>query len=326
MKHYKTFKEWNALKVEEINAEMKDRRMRLSKNGKRFTKAEKIDQLIKYDCESEDIEKELEECLDDLPHTPPIVKEIKQKYLVDRQKNLSQDVIDKGYAERCKQGTVIAFIHSFKAKSGKHIEKIRQATIKSVNVDNKTVRAETYLGTILTIPFNEILWFNLKSFGYPRDIWECMKSQKKEHEKRVNIAIKNRSNKSYGHNTKHRGNKAEYRKIVHHGTTEKGNRQSIQRGKKESTKQNKQFYVRESEQGRKQFSDHYGQKQTVQRKTDRCKSYKGTNKENNLGRGQTKKETKQAGRICKKTGNQYQIYNQRYRRLKEVPKEMRCKS
>lgn len=175
-------KEFEKMTVKELREESRERRLTLEKNGKKFTKAELIERLVKYEEEQEEIEKEMERVLDGEEQKTEntengikfakTIEEIEQKYANRK----SQEVYDRDL----KPGGFVVYMHYIEAKSGWIGKKIRTAKVVGVNRKKEIVRVVTAIGTEKILSFNELLYIrgNGTDCTYPKDINLFLRKQR----------------------------------------------------------------------------------------------------------------------------------------------------
>lgn len=203
-------KEFETMTVKELREESKKRGFTLESKGKKFTKPELIERLIKWDMEQADIDeagqpddnetwgeaectKEVETCADceEAPcENTPEVKTNRDKdgYIVYA-KTLEE--IEKKYGNRKKQeiydnelkvGSYIVFVHYVEARNGQIYKKLRTAKVVGINRKKELVRVVTLLGTEKELCFDELLYIkgSAKNCSYPKDITMYLKEQRTE--------------------------------------------------------------------------------------------------------------------------------------------------
>lgn len=203
-------KEFETMTVKELREESKKRGLTLESKGKKFTKPELIERLIKWDMEQADIDeagqpddnetwgeaectKEVETCADceEAPcENTPEVKTNRDKdgYIVYA-KTLEE--IEKKYGNRKKQeiydnelkvGSYVVFVHYVEARNGQIYKKLRTAKVVGINRKKELVRVVTLLGTEKELCFDDLLYIkgSAKNCSYPKDITMYLKEQRTE--------------------------------------------------------------------------------------------------------------------------------------------------
>lgn len=211
-------KEFETMTVKELREESKKRGLTLESKGKKFTKPELIERLIKWDMEQADIDEDIQKAIDeagqpddnetwgeaectkevetcaDCEEAPcentPEVKTNRDKggYIVYA-KTLEE--IEKKYGNRKKQeiydnelkvGSYIVFVHYVEARNGQIYKKLRTAKVVGINRKKELVRVVTLLGTEKELCFDELLYIkgSAKNCSYPKDITMYLKEQRTE--------------------------------------------------------------------------------------------------------------------------------------------------
>ena len=215
-------KEFETMTVKELREESKKRGLTrgltLESKGKKFTKPELIERLIKWDMEQADIDEDIQKAIDEAGHpddnetwgeaectkevetcadceeapceNTPEVKTNRDKdgYIVYA-KTLEE--IEKKYGNRKKQeiydnelkvGSYIVFVHYVEARNGQIYKKLRTAKVVGINRKKELVRVVTLLGTEKELCFDELLYIkgSVKNCSYPKDITMYLKEQRTE--------------------------------------------------------------------------------------------------------------------------------------------------
>lgn len=211
-------KEFETMTVKELREESKKRGLTLESKGKKFTKPELIERLIKWDMEQADIDEDIQKAIDeagqpddnetwgeaecikevetcaDCEEAPcentPEVKTNRDKdgYIVYA-KTLEE--IEKKYGNRNKQeiydnelkvGSYVVFVHYVEARNGQIYKKLRTAKVVGINRKKELVRVVTLLGTEKELCFDELLYIkgSAKNCSYPKDITMYLKEQRTE--------------------------------------------------------------------------------------------------------------------------------------------------
>lgn len=211
-------KEFETMTVKELREESKKRGLILESKGKKFTKPELIERLIKWDMEQADIDEDIQKAIDeagqpddnetwgeaecikevetcaDCEEAPcentPEVKTNRDKdgYIV-YVKTLEE--IEKKYGNRKKQeiydnelkvGSYVVFVHYVEARNGQIYKKLRTAKVVGINRKKELVRVVTLLGTEKELCFDELLYIkgSAKNCSYPKDITMYLKEQRTE--------------------------------------------------------------------------------------------------------------------------------------------------
>lgn len=199
-------KEFETMTVKELREESKKRGLTLESKGKKFTKPELIERLIKWDMEQADIDEDIQKAIDEAECTKevetcadceeapcentPEVKTNRDKdgYIVYA-KTLEE--IEKKYGNRKKQeiydnelkvGSYVVFVHYVEARNGQIYKKLRTAKVVGINRKKELVRVVTLLGTEKELCFDELLYIkgSAKNCSYPKDITMYLKEQRTE--------------------------------------------------------------------------------------------------------------------------------------------------
>lgn len=194
--------EYNSMKVAELREESRKRGLTLESKGHKFTKAELIERLTKYDLENkdtqEDIDKKISECVEVTEETKqenktnkvtkvyhaenvedriPFAKtldEIIEKYGHEKQQRV--------YDENLMVGSLVVFMHYVEAKDGNIYKKLRTAKVVGVNRKQRKVRVKTLLGTELELLFSDLFYIRKddERSSYPMDIKEFLRNKRTE--------------------------------------------------------------------------------------------------------------------------------------------------
>lgn len=209
-------KAFETMTVKELREESRRRGLTLESKGKKFTKPELIERLVKWDAEQADIVADIQKAIDeagqpddnetwgeaectvetcaDCDEAPcentPEVKTNRDKdgYIVYA-KTLEE--IEQKYGNRKKQeiydnelkvGSYVVFVHYVEAKNGQIYKKLRTAKVTGINRKKELVRVVTLLGTEKELSFDELLYIKGVGRGcsYPKDITVYLKEQRTE--------------------------------------------------------------------------------------------------------------------------------------------------
>lgn len=204
--------------VKELREEMGKRGLPKQENGKKFTKPELIERIIKWDREQADIDADIQKAIDEAgqpddnetwgkkdctkevescaeceeapcENTPEVkTNRDKDGYIVYA-KTLEE--IEQKYGNRKKQeiydnelkvGSYVVFVHYVEAKNGQIYKKLRTAKVTGINRKKELVRVVTLLGTEKELSFDELLYIKGVGRGcsYPKDITVYLKEQRTE--------------------------------------------------------------------------------------------------------------------------------------------------
>lgn len=194
--------EYNNMKVAELREESRKRGLTLESKGHKFTKAELIERLTKYDLENkdtqEDIDKKITECVEVTEETKQenktnkvtkvhhaenvenrisfakTIDEIIEKYGHEKQQRV--------YDENLMVGSLVVFMHYVEAKDGNIYKKLRTAKVVGVNRKQRKVRVKTLLGTELELLFSDLFYIRKddERSSYPMDIKEFLRNKRTE--------------------------------------------------------------------------------------------------------------------------------------------------
>ena len=213
-------KAFETMTVKELREESRKRGLTLESKGKKFTKPELIERIIKWDKEQADIDEDIQKAIIDEAGQPddnetwgetdctkkevescaeceeapcentPEVKTNRDKdgYIVYA-KTLEE--IEQKYGNRKKQeiydnelkiGSFVVFVHYVEAKNGQIYKKLRTAKVVGINRKKELVRIITLLGTEKELTFDELLYIKGVGRGcsYPKDITVYLKEQRTE--------------------------------------------------------------------------------------------------------------------------------------------------
>lgn len=199
--------EYNNMKVAELREESRKRGLTLESKGHKFTKAELIERLTKYDLENKDtqadIDKKISECVAEEKETKKekekenktnnkvtkvyhaenvenrisfakTIDEIIEKYGHEKQQRV--------YDENLMVGSLVVFMHYVEAKDGNIYKKLRTAKVVGVNRKQRKVRVKTLLGTELELLFSDLFYIRKddERSSYPMDIKEFLRNKRTE--------------------------------------------------------------------------------------------------------------------------------------------------
>lgn len=211
-------KAFETMTVKELREESRKRGLTLESKGKKFTKPELIERLIKWDAEQADIDADIQKAIDEAgqpddneiwgktgctkevescaeceeapcENTPEVkTNRDKDGYIVYA-KTLEE--IEQKYGNRKKQeiydnelkvGSYVVFVHYVEAKNGQIYKKLRTAKVTGINRKKELVRTVTLLGTEKELSFDELLYIKGVGRGcsYPKDITVYLKEQRTE--------------------------------------------------------------------------------------------------------------------------------------------------
>ena len=194
--------EYNNMKVAELREESRKRGLTLESKGHKFTKAELIERLTKYDLENkdtqEDIDKKISECVEVTEETKQENKtnKVTKVYHAENVENrisfakTLDEIIEKYghekqqrvYDENLMVGSLVVFMHYVEAKDGNIYKKLRTAKVVGVNRKQRKVRVKTLLGTELELLFSDLFYIKKddERSSYPMDIKEFLRNKRTE--------------------------------------------------------------------------------------------------------------------------------------------------
>ena len=194
--------EYNNMKVAELREESRKRGLTLESKGHKFTKAELIERLTKYDIENkdaqEDIDKKISECVEVAEETKQENKtnKVTKVYHAENVENkisfakTLDEIIEKYghekqqrvYDENLMVGSLVVFMHYVEAKDGNIYKKLRTAKVVGVNRKQRKVRVKTLLGTELELLFSDLFYIRKddERSSYPMDIKEFLRNKRTE--------------------------------------------------------------------------------------------------------------------------------------------------
>nr|DAU50888.1 MAG TPA: Splicing factor [Caudoviricetes sp.] len=194
--------EYNNMKVAELREESRKRGLTLESKGHKFTKAELIERLTKYDLENKDtqvdIDKKTSECVEVTEETKRENKtnKVTKVYHAENVENkisfakTLDEIIEKYghekqqrvYDENLMVGSLVVFMHYVEAKDGNIYKKLRTAKVVGVNRKQRKVRVKTLLGTELELLFSDLFYIRKddERSSYPMDIKEFLRNKRTE--------------------------------------------------------------------------------------------------------------------------------------------------
>jgi hypothetical protein len=195
--------EYNNMKVAELREESRKRGLTLESKGHKFTKAELIERLTKYDLENKDaqadIDKKISECVEVKEETKQENKTNNKVTKVYHAENVENkisfaktldEIIEKYghekqqrvYDENLMVGSLVVFMHYVEAKDGNIYKKLRTAKVVGVNRKQRKVRVKTLLGTELELLFSDLFYIRKddERSSYPMDIKEFLRNKRTE--------------------------------------------------------------------------------------------------------------------------------------------------
>lgn len=198
--------EYNNMKVAELREESRKRGLTLESKGHKFTKAELIERLTKYDLENKDtqtdIDKKINECVSETTDTTKETVHDENKTKVTKvyhaenvenrisfAKTLDEIIEKYGhekqqkvYDENLMVGSLVVFMHYVEAKDGNIYKKLRTAKVVGVNRKQRKVRVKTLLGTELELLFSDLFYIRKddERSSYPMDIKEFLRNKRTE--------------------------------------------------------------------------------------------------------------------------------------------------
>lgn len=191
--------EYNNMKVAELREESRKRGLTLESKGHKFTKAELIERLTKYDLENKDtqadIDKKISECVEVTEETKQENKVTKVYHAENVENKISfaktlDEIIEKYghekqqrvYDENLMVGSLVVFMHYVEAKDGNIYKKLRTAKVVGVNRKQRKVRVKTLLGTELELLFSDLFYIRKddERSSYPMDIKEFLRNKRTE--------------------------------------------------------------------------------------------------------------------------------------------------
>lgn len=195
--------EYNNMKVAELREESRKRGLTLESKGHKFTKAELVERLTKYDLENKDaqadIDKKISECVEVKEETKQENKtnnKVTKVYHAENVENkisfaktLDEIIVKYGhekqqrvYDENLMVGSLVVFMHYVEAKDGNIYKKLRTAKVVGVNRKQRKVRVKTLLGTELELLFSDLFYIRKddERSSYPMDIKEFLRNKRTE--------------------------------------------------------------------------------------------------------------------------------------------------
>jgi hypothetical protein len=195
--------EYNNMKVAELREESRKRGLTLESKGHKFTKAELIERLTKYDLENKDaqadIDKKISECVEVKEETKQENKTNNKVTKVYHAENVENkisfaktldEIIEKYghekqqrvYDENLMVGSLVVFMHYVEAKDGNIYKKLRTAKVVGVNRKQRKVRVKTLFGTELELLFSDLFYIRKddERSSYPMDIKEFLRNKRTE--------------------------------------------------------------------------------------------------------------------------------------------------
>ena len=196
-----------AMKVSELKRESHERGLTLEKNGKKFTKAQLIEQIVQHDLKDGKVEEEKEMhteknhgkgmSLEDLKSFK--VEESEQQEVEFETEELEkskavygttlEQLVEKYskekpqfvYDEILKVGAFVVFVQTVEAKNGNYYDKLRKAKVIGVNRNKRLVKVETAMHVVLIVPFEALLCIaENEDARIPKDVNDYLYQQRKE--------------------------------------------------------------------------------------------------------------------------------------------------
>lgn len=163
--------------VKELREESKKRGLTLESHGKRFTKAELIENIKKWEEEQKQIEDELDKELRTEHYEPEellTVEEIEERYGGRKKQNVYDNFLD--------VNSGVVFVAMIDLPNGETIKKLRTAKVKFVNRDDEVVIVETIVGDEFGLSFDDLIYIrpDIEKGGYPRVIRNILRAQRTE--------------------------------------------------------------------------------------------------------------------------------------------------
>lgn len=201
-------KDFETMTVKELREESRERGLTLESKGKRFTKAQLIERLLKWEKEQEDINSDIQKAIDEAGEEPkcedmksckdcsnspcentPEIKEVKgNKFFATTIEEIEQKYSGEKpewvYEEELQIGSMVVFVQYVSALNGWIGKKLRTAKVVAINRKKQLVRVETILGIELELRYEDLLYI-LKDYrrgfrNYPLDINIYLKKQRME--------------------------------------------------------------------------------------------------------------------------------------------------
>ena len=204
-----------AMKVAELKRESHERGLTLEKNGKKFTKAQLIEQIVQYDlehCKTMEEKKEMQTernhvkgmSLEDLKNfkveepeqqevefeeTEAENKEVKTEKKPYVPARTLEEIVEKYgkekpdfvYNDILKVGSFVVFVQTVEAKNGNFYDKLRKAKVIAVNRNKKLVKVETAMKSILIVPFEALLCIaEDEKAKIPKDVNDYLYQQRRD--------------------------------------------------------------------------------------------------------------------------------------------------
>ncbi len=212
---------FEVMKVAELKDESRKRGLKLEHKGHKFTKAELIERLVRYEKEQRDIDSDIQKAIDEAgeeqkaetkcedvktcagysnsscENTQEVkenkimfattIEEIEKKYGVRK----PQFVYDKDL----KVGSTVLFVEVVEAASGWIGKKLRKGIVKGINRKKELVKAETFFGKEFVLGFEELLFIkdSERASWFPKDIKCFLWNQRNRNGRKIN----ERTNKYY---------------------------------------------------------------------------------------------------------------------------------
>lgn len=183
-------KNFETMTVSALREESRKRGLKLEHKGHKFTKAELIERINKYDLEQKDIEEDIQKAIDEAGEQP---EQEQKSQMPDGYISFAETLeqIVTKYSGRKKQeiydnelqvGSFVVFVHYVEAANGKIYKKLRTAKVVGINRKKELVRVQTILGTEKELSFDDLLYIrgNGEHCTYPRDIKTYLKKQRTE--------------------------------------------------------------------------------------------------------------------------------------------------
>lgn len=186
-------KDFETMTVKELREESRERGLTLESKGKRFTKAQLIERLIKWEKEQEDINSDIQKAIDEAGEKPKELNNFKENKpnkplvmitLEDIERKYSVKKPEWVYEEELQIGSMVVFVQYVSALNGWIGKKLRTAKVVAINRKKQLVRVETILGIELELRYEDLLYI-LKDYrrgfrNYPLDINIYLKKQRME--------------------------------------------------------------------------------------------------------------------------------------------------
>lgn len=199
-------KDFETMTVKELREESRERGLTLESKGKKFTKAQLIERLTKWEKEQEDINNDIQKAIDEAGKEPKCedvktcedcsnspcenTQEVKSNKILfattleEIEQKYSGKKPEWVYEKELQIGSTVVFIHYVSALNGWMGKKLRTAKVVAINRKKRLVRVETFFGTEFELRYEDLLSINRENEqgfkNYPLDISIYLKKQRME--------------------------------------------------------------------------------------------------------------------------------------------------